>query len=184
MVAVEHSSRCPLPERLGHQFARVEDPSAAATAGRDAVFPRNNRDVGPERDSPALGDRGDTSLRAAGRGTRSGSIVCVAYSKRRYDPGLVERRCGSKAAVQGGRRVRRRGYSSDSCRRNHRVLRGGFAIGYYFIIKGNRETLSEMRGERLSGGRPQVIIEASLLNLPTIGLVVRNVSRGRQGHDI
>jgi hypothetical protein len=44
--------------------------------------------------------------------------------------------------------------------------------------------LSEMRGERLSGGRPQVIIKASLLNLPTIGLVVRNVSRGRQGHNI
>ena len=28
-----------------------------------------------------------------------------------------------------------------------------FAIGYYLIIKGNRQTLREMRQERLSGGR-------------------------------
>ncbi len=27
-----------------------------------------------------------------------------------------------------------------------------FAIGYYLIIKGNRETLREMREQRLSGG--------------------------------
>ena len=35
-----------------------------------------------------------------------------------------------------------------------------FAIGYYLIIRGNRQTLREMRQERLSGGRPQVIVEA------------------------
>jgi hypothetical protein len=29
-----------------------------------------------------------------------------------------------------------------------------FAIGYYLIIRGNRQTLREMRQERLSGGRP------------------------------
>ncbi len=40
-----------------------------------------------------------------------------------------------------------------------------FAIGYYLMLKGNREVLREMREERLSGGRPQVIVEASLLNL-------------------
>ena len=40
-----------------------------------------------------------------------------------------------------------------------------FAIGYYLMLKGNREALREMREERLSGGRPQVIVEASLLNL-------------------
>ena len=53
-----------------------------------------------------------------------------------------------------------------------------FAIGYYLMIKGNRKTLREMREERLSGGRPQVVIEASLLNLPTVELVVRNESGG------
>ena len=53
-----------------------------------------------------------------------------------------------------------------------------FAIGYYLMIRGNRETLREMREERLSGGRPQVIIEASLLNLPMVELVVRNESGG------
>lgn len=53
-----------------------------------------------------------------------------------------------------------------------------FAIGYYLIIRGNHQTLREMREERLSGGRPQVIIEASYLNLPMVELVVRNVSGG------
>lgn len=53
-----------------------------------------------------------------------------------------------------------------------------FAIGYYLMIKGNRETLQEMREERLSGGRPQVVIEAGLLNLPMVELVVRNASGG------
>jgi hypothetical protein len=53
-----------------------------------------------------------------------------------------------------------------------------FAIGYYLIIRGNRQTLREMRQERLSGGRPQIIVEMSLLNLPMVELVVRNVSGG------
>jgi hypothetical protein len=53
-----------------------------------------------------------------------------------------------------------------------------FAIGYYLMIKGNRQTLKEMREEHLSGGRPQVVIEASLLNLPIVELVVRNESGG------
>jgi hypothetical protein len=53
-----------------------------------------------------------------------------------------------------------------------------FAIGYYLIIKGNHETLREMREERLSGGRPQVIVETSLRNLPIVEFVVRNVSGG------
>ncbi len=53
-----------------------------------------------------------------------------------------------------------------------------FAIGYYLMVKGNREVLSEMREERLSGGRPQVIVEANLHNLPIVELVVRNVSGG------
>lgn len=53
-----------------------------------------------------------------------------------------------------------------------------FAIGYYLIIRGNRQTLREMRQERLSGGRPQVIVEMSLLNLPMMEFVVRHVSGG------
>ena len=53
-----------------------------------------------------------------------------------------------------------------------------FAIGYYLIVRGNRKTLMEMREERLSGGRPQVIVEMGLLNLPYVELVVRNVSGG------
>ena len=53
-----------------------------------------------------------------------------------------------------------------------------FAIGYYLVIKGNRDVLREMREERLSGGRPQVIAETSLLNLPIVDFVVRNVSGG------
>jgi hypothetical protein len=53
-----------------------------------------------------------------------------------------------------------------------------FAIGYYLMLKGNREVLREMREERLSGGRPQVIVEASLLNPLIVELVVRNPSGG------
>ena len=53
-----------------------------------------------------------------------------------------------------------------------------FAIGYYLIVRGNRKTLLEMREERLSGGRPQVIVEMGLLNLSNVELVVRNVSGG------
>ena len=34
------------------------------------------------------------------------------------------------------------------------------AIGHYVALRGNRETLGEMREERPSGGRPRVLIEA------------------------
>jgi hypothetical protein len=53
-----------------------------------------------------------------------------------------------------------------------------FVIGYYLIIKGNRETLREMREQRISGGRPQVIIEAHYSRLPAVDLVVRNFGGG------
>jgi hypothetical protein len=53
-----------------------------------------------------------------------------------------------------------------------------FAIGHYLIIRGNRQILREMREERLSGGRPQIIVEMGMLNLPIIEFVVRNVSGG------
>lgn len=48
-----------------------------------------------------------------------------------------------------------------------------FAIGYYLLIKGNRETIREMREQRLSGGRPQVLVEADYGRLPMVGIVVR-----------
>lgn len=51
---------------------------------------------------------------------------------------------------------------------------GVFAIGYYLLIKGNRDTLREMREQRISGGRPQVIIQARYDRLPMVDLVVRN----------
>jgi hypothetical protein len=53
-----------------------------------------------------------------------------------------------------------------------------FAIGYYLLIKVNRETLREMREQRISGGRPQVTIEARYGRLPTVDLVVRNFGGG------
>jgi hypothetical protein len=55
---------------------------------------------------------------------------------------------------------------------------GVFAIGYYLLIKVNRETLKEIREQRISGGRPQVIIQARYDRLPTVDLVVRNFGGG------
>lgn len=53
-----------------------------------------------------------------------------------------------------------------------------FAVGYYVMIKMYRETIDEMKEERLSGGRPQVIVQANYKRLPEVELVVRNVSSG------
>jgi hypothetical protein len=55
---------------------------------------------------------------------------------------------------------------------------GVFAIGYYLLIKGNRETLREMREQRVSGGRPQVILQARYERLPMVDLVVKNFGGG------
>jgi hypothetical protein len=55
---------------------------------------------------------------------------------------------------------------------------GVFAIGYYLLIKGNRQTLREMREQRISGGRPQVIVQARYERLPMVDLVVRNFGAG------
>jgi hypothetical protein len=55
-----------------------------------------------------------------------------------------------------------------------------FAIGYYLIVRGNRKTLMEMREERLSGGRPQVIVEMGLLNLPTAHFIVIDPQDGNR----
>lgn len=53
-----------------------------------------------------------------------------------------------------------------------------FAVGYYLIIRLYRETVGEMREERLSGGRPQVIVQADYSRLPEVELAVRNVAGG------
>jgi hypothetical protein len=55
---------------------------------------------------------------------------------------------------------------------------GVFAVGYYLLIKGNRQTLREMREQRISGGRPQVVIQARYDRLPMVDLVVRNFGAG------
>lgn len=53
-----------------------------------------------------------------------------------------------------------------------------FAVGYYLIIRLYRETVGEMREERLSVGRPQVIVQADYSRLPEVELAVRNVAGG------
>jgi len=53
-----------------------------------------------------------------------------------------------------------------------------FAIGYYLVVRGNRATLLEMRREHRFGGGPQILVEADYSRLPSIDLVVRNVSGG------
>lgn len=53
-----------------------------------------------------------------------------------------------------------------------------FAIGYYLVVRGNREMLREIRRENRSGGGPQVLVEADYGRLPSVDLVVRNVSGG------
>lgn len=55
---------------------------------------------------------------------------------------------------------------------------GVFAFGYYMMIQGNQQTLKEMREERLSGGRPEVIVEARYSRFPKVDLAVRNLTGG------
>jgi hypothetical protein len=55
---------------------------------------------------------------------------------------------------------------------------GVFALGYYLMIHNNQETLKEMREQRLSGGRPQVVVEARYSRFPKVDLIVRNITGG------
>lgn len=55
---------------------------------------------------------------------------------------------------------------------------GVFALGYYLMIQSNQETLKEMREQRLSGARPQVIVEARYSRSPKVDLTVRNITGG------
>jgi hypothetical protein len=51
-------------------------------------------------------------------------------------------------------------------------------VGYYYQWKVSRKTLDEMREQRISGGRPQVIVDDDYGSLPEVDIVVRNVSSG------
>jgi len=53
-----------------------------------------------------------------------------------------------------------------------------FAYLYWRLIKLQRYTIDEQKEQRISGGRPQVIVEADYRRLPEIDLVVRNVGGG------
>ena len=51
-------------------------------------------------------------------------------------------------------------------------------LGYYYQWRVSRKTLDEMREERVSGGRPQVIVDDDYSSLPEVNIAVRNVSSG------
>ncbi len=51
-------------------------------------------------------------------------------------------------------------------------------LGYYYQWRVSRKTLDEMREERVSGGRPQVIVDDEYGSLPEVNIAVRNVSSG------
>jgi hypothetical protein len=53
-----------------------------------------------------------------------------------------------------------------------------FAYLYWRLVKLQRYTIDETREQRISGGRPQIIVEADYRRLPEIDLVVRNVGGG------
>lgn len=53
-----------------------------------------------------------------------------------------------------------------------------FAYLYYRLVKLQKYTIDETKEQRISGGRPQVIVEADYRRSPEIDLVVRNVGGG------
>jgi hypothetical protein len=52
------------------------------------------------------------------------------------------------------------------------------ALGYYAIVRVTRESVEEMRAQRLAGGRPTVIVADNYQNLPEIDIVIRNMVGG------
>ncbi|CAN5128916.1 hypothetical protein BH20ACT11_BH20ACT11_08590 [soil metagenome] len=59
------------------------------------------------------------------------------------------------------------------------VVVSGFFVYLYFIhLRLQRWTMNEMKEQRISGGRPLIIVEADYNRLPEIDLVVRNVGGG------
>lgn len=53
-----------------------------------------------------------------------------------------------------------------------------FAYLYWRLVKLQRYTIDEQREQRISGGRPQIVVEADYRRMPEIDLVVRNVGGG------
>lgn len=53
-----------------------------------------------------------------------------------------------------------------------------FAYLYWRLVRLQKYTIDEAKEERISGGRPQVIVEADYRRSPEIDLVVRNVGGG------
>lgn len=57
-----------------------------------------------------------------------------------------------------------------------------FGVGYFVIARQNRQILTEMGEERVSRGRPQVVVQIDYSRLPMIDLLVRNISNGAAGN--
>ena len=57
------------------------------------------------------------------------------------------------------------------------VLATVVVIAYYFV-KIYSATLEEMQAARISGGRPQIVVEVDYTRLPLLDIVVRNVGEG------
>jgi hypothetical protein len=52
------------------------------------------------------------------------------------------------------------------------------AAGYYYTWRVSQRTLEEMKAQRTSVGRPQVIVQEDYDGLPEIDVAIRNVSEG------
>ena len=53
-----------------------------------------------------------------------------------------------------------------------------FAYLYWRLVKLQKYTIDEQHEQRISGGRPQIVVEADYRRMPEIDLVVRNVGGG------
>jgi hypothetical protein len=58
------------------------------------------------------------------------------------------------------------------------ILATVVVISYYYFVKIYRATLNEMQAARISGGRPQIVVEVDYTRLPMLDVVVRNVGEG------
>ncbi len=58
------------------------------------------------------------------------------------------------------------------------ILATVVVIAYYYFVKIHSATLEEMQAARISGGRPQIVVEVDYTRLPMLDVVVRNVGEG------
>jgi hypothetical protein len=58
------------------------------------------------------------------------------------------------------------------------ILATVVVIAYYYFVRIYRATLEEMQAARISGGRPQIVVEVDYTRLPMLDGVVRNVGEG------